>query len=173
MSEYIDLYDVNRQLTGETAERKSKQPADAYRLFVHVCIFDKDGRMLSQRRALTKKVRPGCWEFSAGGGVSAGETSQQAAQRETLEELGINIDFSVHRPVASINFAGGFDDFYTIEIDSEGLEFALQEDEVAEVKWVSLEDVCTLMDEGSFVPFGKELLQYLFVAREGKGLWSL
>ena len=40
MSEYIDLYDVDRQLTGDTMERKDKQAADRFRLIARVCIFD-------------------------------------------------------------------------------------------------------------------------------------
>ncbi len=173
MSEYIDLYDVDRQLTGDTMERKDKQAADRFRLIAHVCIFDRDGRMLIQKRASTKSIRPGCWDFSAGGGVSAGETSRMAARRETYEELGLDIDFSNHRPVASINFWGGFDDFYTIEIDSEGLEFALQEEEVEAVKWADADEICEMIDEGNFIDFGKELIRYLFVAREDKGPWKL
>ena len=170
MSEYIDLYDVNRQLTGEVVERKSHHPADRYRLFVHVCIFDEKGRMLIQKRASTMTVRPSGWDFSAGGAVSAGETSQMAAERETYEEVGLELDLSEHRPVVSINFAGGF---FTIEVDSEGLEFTLQEDEVDAVKWADADEICAMMDEGTFIPFGKELIRYLFVVREGKGSWKL
>lgn len=172
MSEHIDLYDINRQLTGEVSERRHC-PADRYRLFVHVCIFDENGRMLIQKRASTLSIRPSLWDFSAGGAVSAGETSQIAAEREVREEVGLKLDISDHRPVMTMNFIVGFDDFYTIEVDSECLEFALQEGEVEAVKWADADEICAMIDEGTFIPIGKEFIRYIFVAREGKGAWKM
>ena len=43
MAERFDLYDVNRNRTGETLERGNKVPEGYYRLVVHVCVFREDG----------------------------------------------------------------------------------------------------------------------------------
>ena len=52
-----------------------------------------------------------------GGGVDAGETSRQGAEREFREELGYPLDLSGLRPSVTVNFNGGFDDFYILERD--------------------------------------------------------
>ncbi len=58
---------------------------------VGVVIFDKKGRILLQKRSLTKDLQPGYWGISAAGHVSKGETYEQAVRRELVEELGIDV----------------------------------------------------------------------------------
>ena len=173
MKELIDLYDVNREHTGRTAVRGEKLPEDTYRMVVHVCIFNSKGEMLIQKRADDIVRWPSYWDVSVGGGASAGDTSRQAAERETAEELGLQIDFSDRRPVITVNFSDGFDDFYTVEADIslEGLH--LQTEEVADTRWASREEIVAMIDNGSFIPYQKDLLGYLFFARENRGTWNL
>ena len=85
--ELVDLYDENRVPLGKTAERYGKKGPGEYRTVVHVCLFDRQGRMLIQRRTPEKVIWPGYWDVSVGGGVDAGETSRQGAEREFREEL--------------------------------------------------------------------------------------
>ena len=80
-----------------------RQPADA----------QKD-EMLIQQRQSTKGIFPDLWDITAGGQVSAGETSSQSVERELSEELGIDIDMSDMRPRFTMNFSDGFDDVYLI-----------------------------------------------------------
>ena len=77
------MYDEDRRPTGETVERYGSFPAGGLHVVVHVCIFDREGRLLIQRRQETKAAWPGRWDLSAGGCALAGETSRQAAARET------------------------------------------------------------------------------------------
>ncbi|MCL4360409.1 NUDIX domain-containing protein [Patescibacteria group bacterium] len=56
---------------------------------VGVLIFDRQKKVLLQKRSLTKDLQPGLWAISAAGHVSAGETYRRAAERELFEELGI------------------------------------------------------------------------------------
>lgn len=173
MKEVIDLYDVNRELTGLTAERGEKLAEDTYRMVVHVCIFNSKGEMLIQKRADGIVRWPGMWDVSVGGGASAGDDSRSAAQRETAEELGLHIDFSERRPVVTVNFSDGFDDFYTLQLDISLDELHLQKEEVAEAKWATREEIEAMIDEGIFIPYQKDLLGYLFFARESRGTWNL
>ena len=108
-----------------------------------------------------------------GGGASAGDTSRAAAHRETLEELGLDIDFSERRPVLTVNFADGFDDFYAVLMDVDPKDLHLQEDEVAEVRWAAQAEIEAMIAEGSFIPYQKGLLDYLFFASEGRSTWNL
>ena len=85
--ELVDLYDENRAPLGRTAERYGPKGPGEYRTVVHVCAFSRDGRFLIQRRTENKHIWPGRWDLSVGGGVDAGETSRQAAEREFREEI--------------------------------------------------------------------------------------
>jgi len=55
---------------------------------VHVLVFDSDGLLLLQQRSSTKDTYPLHWEC-VGGHVAPGESYEQTAQREVVEELGI------------------------------------------------------------------------------------
>lgn len=172
MAEIIDLYNADRELTGETWLRSEPLPEGRYRLVVHVCIFNSHGEMLIQKRAGDIVRWPGMWDISVGGGASAGDTSQKAAERETEEELGLKIDFSDKRPVFTVNFYGGFDDFYTINMEVNPEDLHLQEEEVADAKWASREEIEAMIDEGTFIPYHRDLLHYMFFTREKRGTWN-
>ena len=103
MPELWDVYDVNRQRTGKIIDRPSAWGQEAYHLIIHVAIFDSQSRMLIQRRSPKKKAWADLWDVSAGGSALAGEDSWQAAERETREELGIQLNLRDVLPHFSIN----------------------------------------------------------------------
>ena len=84
--ELVDLYDENRMPLGKIAGRHAPKGAGEYRMVVHVCVFDHEGRLLIQQRSKEKGAWGGYWDVSVGGGVDAGETSRQGAEREFREE---------------------------------------------------------------------------------------
>lgn len=55
---------------------------------VHMLIFNAEGELFLQKRSIWKDRNPSVWDSSAAGHVDAGETYQEAAQRELREELG-------------------------------------------------------------------------------------
>ena len=173
MAEIIDLYTVDRELTGKTAKRGDPLEKGTYRMVVHVCIFNSKGEMLIQKRADDIVRWPSYWDFSVGGGASAGDTSRMAAERETAEELGMNIDFSDRRPVITVNFSEGFDDIYTVVKDVSLEDLKLQEGEVTDARWATRQEIEDMIDDGSFIPYQNDLIGYLFFARERRGTWNL
>ena len=56
---------------------------------VHCFVFNDRGGLFLQKRSLTKVIQPGRWDISVGGHVQAGESFDDALQREAKEELGI------------------------------------------------------------------------------------
>ncbi len=58
---------------------------------VSLLVFHTDGRVLLQKRSMTKDTHPGYWTTAVGGHVTKGETYDQAIVRETREELGIGV----------------------------------------------------------------------------------
>lgn len=58
---------------------------------VNLLIFDDQGRVLLQKRSMSKDTSPGLWSTSVSGHVAKGEDYAQAIHRETREELGVDI----------------------------------------------------------------------------------
>ena len=140
-------------------------PDDAFHLVVHVCVFNKRGEMLIQQRQPFKDGWPNMWDITVGGSAVAGDSSQKAAERELLEELGLEIDLTDTRPHLSINYEVGFDDYYLIEKEVEIEKLNLQYEEVQRVKWASKEEIFALLNSGEFIPYYKDLLGLLFSMR--------
>ena len=163
--ELVDLYDENRVPLGRVAERHAKKAPGEYRMVVHVCIFNGLGQMLIQQRSPEKTIWPELWDVSIGGGVDAGETSRQGAVREVGEELGYDLDLIGLRPAVTVNFEGGFDDFFVVTRDLDLGDLRLQKEEVSDVRWVTLEEALVMLDSGTFIPYPPSFLRFLFEAR--------
>ena len=163
--ELVDLYDENRVPLGRTAERHAQKGPGEYRMVVHVCIFNSRGQLLIQRRSQEKTAWSGLWDVSIGGGVDAGETSRQGAEREVREELGYDLDLTGVRPAVTVNFEGGFDDFFVVTREADLGSLRLQKEEVSDVRWASLEEVLAMRADGRFIPYPPSFLRFLFEAR--------
>jgi isopentenyldiphosphate isomerase len=160
-----DLYTKDRERTGKTIFRGEKIPEGYYRLVVHVCIFNHSGQMLVQKRQTCKNRWPGLWDLSIGGHVIVGESTQQAGEREMLEELGHSISLQDKRPALTLTFGNGFDDMYTLEEDLALEELSLQKEEVSEIRWATREEVMQMIDDDIFIPYHKSLIELLFFLR--------
>ena len=163
--ELWDVYDVDRCLTGNTMMRGEPFEKEAYHLVVHICIFNSDGKLLIQQRQTFKHGWSGKWDVTCGGSALKGESSREAAHRELLEEVGIDIDFSNVRPHLTVNFEHGFDDIYLLERDIDESKLKLQYEEVKAVRWASCEEIFSLIDSGEFIPYYKSLIQLIFDKR--------
>ncbi|MDV4152355.1 NUDIX domain-containing protein [Clostridium sp. AL.422] len=165
--ELWDIYDKNRNLTGRKIERGGEFSKDEFHLVVHVCIFNSKNEMLIQQRQPWKNGWPNMWDLTVGGSALAGETSTDAAERETLEEIGYTIDLSNERPFFTINFDTGFDDYYIIEKDIDIKDLTLQYEEVQSVKWANKDEVLQLINEGTFINYW--FIESLFDIRKHRG----
>ena len=168
--ERFDVYDKDRNLKGYTYPRGSRLKEDEFRTVVHICIFNKQGEMLIQQRADCKKLWPNCWDITAGGNVTAGETSNECATRELYEELGLDVDFSNIRPHLTINFENGFDDYYFVVLEPKLETLTLQDDEVQDVKWATKQDVQELFDDNMFLPYVESFIISLFDLKNQYGI---
>lgn len=170
--ELVDLYSEDRIPLGKTADRhehRARESFDEYRMVVHICIFNSKGQMLIQQRSMNKDAFPGMWDVSAAGGVDAGETSRQGAEREVQEELGYELDLTGVRPSMTVNYDGGFDDFYLVVRELDLTKLRLQTEEVSAVRWASLEDVLALLASGCFVSYPASFLRFLYEMRDTFG----
>lgn len=168
--EMLDIYTEDREKIGKTIERGTKLKKGNFRLVVHACILNSKGEMLIQQRQPFKRGWANMWDITVGGSVVAGETSKQAVQRELMEELGINIDFSDIRPQLTINFEEGFDDIYIIQNDDIDINtLNLQYEEVQCVKWASMREIEEMLHNGIFIPYYEGIINLLFSMKDTYG----
>lgn len=170
--ELFDLYDSERKPLGFTMIRGEKQPEKTYRTVVHCCVFNSEGKLLIQRRQDFKAGWSGMWDVTCGGSQISGESSYQAVHRELLEEIGLDIDFTRSRPFITIHFDCGFDDFYIANKEVDLKELVLQQEEVAEAKWASQEEILEMIENGVFIPYSPHLIGLLFFMRNKRGTFA-
>ena len=53
--ELWDVYSFDRRRTGRTTHRGEDLAPDEFHLVVHICVFDREGRMLIQKRNPQKR----------------------------------------------------------------------------------------------------------------------
>ena len=153
-----DLYTRDRQPTGKTMVRGEERPEGYYNIAVAVWIRNKDGKYLISQRAASKNSYPLFWE-TVGGGVVAGETSEQGAIREVREEVGVIVDprkltllFSKFAQDGSGKPVNEIGDIYLYEMDGEYDEKNAVSDEVAQSKWLTRGEIRQYLIEGKLVP---------------------
>ena len=167
--EIWDVYDRDRVKTGETAERGPPHGQGQYHIVVSICIIGSDGKMLIQQRQPWKEGYPDLWDITVGGSALAGETSGKAAEREVLEEIGYPLSLTNVRPSFTVNFYEGFDDFYIVKADIDLCTLRLQQEEVKAVKWASKDEILSMMDQGSFIPYHKQIIELIFAMKDHLG----
>lgn len=82
--------DSDNELGLDTRENCHKGMGRRHRAFV-VFLFDKEGRMLLQRRSMKKKLWPAFWDLSVTSHVYKGETYEGAGIRRSKQELGVEV----------------------------------------------------------------------------------
>lgn len=159
--EIIDLYDIDKYPTGKTGTHPDE---NTYRLVVHLCLFSGD-KMLIQKRSDACHKWGGLWDVTVSGIAKAGEKGRDAAMRECTEELGLEIDLKNARPALTVSFGCGFDEVFIAECRTDISSLTLQEEEVEDVKYASLDEILALCQKGEFTPFYPEYLKLLFKIR--------
>ena len=141
--ELIDVIDENNKLTGEIEDRWVAYNKGLWRRTVSCWIINEKGEILLQRRTANKKRNPNKW-VKTGGQIDSGESAEDAIFREVKEELGIEIPknqikvVDIHKSdYKSKRFVYNFIFVVNHKIDDD----ILQEDEVSEVKYVSIEEI--------------------------------
>ena len=159
MQEMIDIYDADRQLTGETMPREGAFLKEGqYMLYVLALIEDSEGRFLITQRSQEKKWAAGWWEIT-GGGVRAGETSEQAIRREVPEEVGIEVTGEVPAPIYSyenVDLKRGdnyFVDIYHLKLDFTADDVQLLDGEAVDFRLATWDEISRLAAEGIFLHY--------------------
>lgn len=145
MSEVIAIVDeFDRVISAVKKESFDKSSGQIYRT-ASLYLFDRQGRILIQRRADHKKTYAGKWDAAAvAGHVVFGETYLEAIARETEEEIGlkgVNF-FKAEKEFGEVS--GGkrrFTQIFWAVEDFSIEDLKILPDEVAEVKLVTVQEL--------------------------------
>lgn len=157
--ELWDIYDKNKNRTGRTMKRNDWcLKDDEYHLTVLGVVRNMEGKYLITKRVMTKNWAPGWWEVS-GGAAMAGEESEDAVQREVLEETGLDVSkaeggymFTYHRenPGKGDNY---FVDVYRFTMDFNESDVKPQEEETDGFCLAALQEIEELAAKGIFLHY--------------------
>ena len=141
--ELLDVYDEDNNCLGYSLERTEIHEKKLWHRHASAWIMNKEGKVLLQQRAFTKKKNPGKWART-GGHVDAGETCEQAVKREVYEEIGLKVDGKIENFEIFKNEDGKEKYFtygYIFITDLKEEDFKLQKEEVNAVKYFSIEEL--------------------------------
>lgn len=157
MSEYLKIFDENNNDLGKIEERKKVHELGLWHREIQVWIVNENGEVLIQRRAAQKKLGANKWSLTAGH-VPSNESLVEGALREVEEEVGIkNITADDLKFFTIIKTSSAYPErnvinnhykyCYVLRTNYKINEFILQEEEVSEVKYVTIEYLKNLTDE--------------------------
>ncbi|MFS7220484.1 NUDIX hydrolase YfcD [Rahnella inusitata] len=144
--EWVDIVNEDNEVIAQASRQQMRAQVLRHRAS-YIVVHDGMGNILVQRRTETKDFYPGWLDATAGGVVQSGENILDSARREAEEELGIaGVPFAEHGQ------------FYFEEENkcrvwgalfscvSHG-PFALQEEEIDSVRWMTPEEITARCDE--------------------------
>lgn len=125
----------------EYKERGDVTSSDICRI-VGLHVFNEKGEVLVALRHPSKKRHPNKWGPSVSGTVDEGYDYDATVTKEAEEEIGLkNIKPIFYKKMPKLNdIHPRFNSIYYVLINSKE-ELVIQEDEVSEIRWVSIDDL--------------------------------
>jgi isopentenyl-diphosphate delta-isomerase type 1 len=143
--EFFYVVDENNNVVGKASRSECHRTGLIHRS-VYVIVLNDKGEIFLQKRSSSKDLYPGCYACSVTGHVRYGESYEEAAKREMMEELGIE---------APIKEICKFNCFSEIEREISALfiayhngPFKLNYEEISNGEFVSLENVKRAIEGG-------------------------
>ena len=153
--EFLEVYSPEGTKTGQKKSKSEIHRKGLFHSTVHVWIFTEEGNILIQKRSKKKELNPGIWDVSVAGHIKFNENIKKAAKRETLEETGINIStkdllkIGVYRSINIHPTAIDKEFFHTyiLKIDKNSINLDFKNNEVDDLKFISIEEMESLIKE--------------------------
>ncbi len=168
--ELLDIVDEHDRVVGQARRAETYQ-----KRLRHRCAFvlarDADDRIFVHRRTATKLVFPSLYDMFVGGVVSAGESYDEAALRESEEELGAS---GLPAPVPLFKFLydtpehSWWSAVYEVRVPRE-LSVRPQAEEVAWYAFLDEAELDARLGKWGWVPDGLEAYRRLREWRTGRG----
>ncbi len=149
MEEKVILVDREDNQVGTMPKLEAHEKALLHRAF-SVFIFNEKGELMLQRRALHKYHSPGLWTNTCCSHQRVGETNIEAGKRRLFEEMGFSCELEdTFWFIYKATFDNGLTEHELdhVMIGKYNAEPKINPDEVAEYKWMTLEDLKTDMKD--------------------------
>lgn len=161
--EIIDELNENGDVIGQVDKDLAHKEGRLHKA-IHLWILNKKNEVLLQYRCKDKKLYPNTWDVSVGGHVAAGEDTKTTCIREAKEELGIDINEKDVEYITTLREELLYEDINSQELvdvfmirkDVKIKDIKLQEEEVGNVKYVSVVELFNLIDNNQLLPHGEE-----------------
>ncbi|MFA6160496.1 MAG: NUDIX domain-containing protein [Parcubacteria group bacterium] len=151
--ELLDIVDENNILTGESALRSKIHSQGIWHRTVHIYFFRVNKgkiELLIHLRSKFKDSAPNTWDTRFGGHIKAGSTIEEGVRTELREEIGLNIDmqnllegdWQMNEKMPNREFSK----MYFFKYDGDLVDLKFNDGEVQEIKWMSIEDIKSSMD---------------------------
>ena len=175
--EFLEVYSPEGTKTGQKKSKSEIHRKGLFHSTVHVWIFTEEGNILIQKRSKKKELNPGGWDVCVAGHIKFNENIKKAAKRETLEETGININIEdllkigVYRSINIHPTAIDKEFFHTyiLKIDKNSINLDFKNNEVDDLKFISIEEMESLIkEENNKIFIGKNRKYYSDVLKSIK-----
>ncbi|MBU0481583.1 MAG: NUDIX hydrolase YfcD [Proteobacteria bacterium] len=152
--EKVVIVDLENRVIGHAPRWVMREEKLIHRA-TYILVFNRRGELYVQKRTMTKDIYPGFYDLAAGGVVLDGESYDESARRELLEELGVS------PPLNRL-----FDHFYSgphnqvwgrVYSCLHDGPFVLQVDEVESACFMRREEVVRFSGDHDFTPDGIEI----------------
>lgn len=172
MDEFIDILNINGEVSGETCLKSEAHKKGLFHASVHVWIYDLDKNVLVQLRSKDKDVFPNLWDVSVAGHISAGEKPLDSAIREVQEEIGLELHENQLQFIGTWKKKVLHSDtlidnelhyIYTCEIAFDISTLNIQKEEVTSIKTISINELITEvhLEKNIFVPHGSAYYNFV------------
>ncbi|GAB4505549.1 MAG: NUDIX domain-containing protein [Anaerolineales bacterium] len=160
--ELLDIVNDNDEVIAQ-AMRSSVHEGGFLHRGVHAFLFDRQGRLLVQKRSARRAQYPSVWDCSVSEHVKASESYHRAIQRGMLEELGVaGVEV---RPLVRFRMEYGHND-HEISTLFEGavdpVMVTFDTGEIAQVEYHSLAELRAFLENGErpFSHWFEQLLRW-------------
>lgn len=161
--EYWDLVDSQGNTKLSNHRRGDEIPAGLYHQVVTILVQHQDGSILIMQRDWNKEILPGKFEATAGGSLLQGETVEEGAKRELLEETGLQVDtlIPVRRYLDSV-YPLIWTNYFT-QVNVNKSQITLQAGETIAFEWISLEAFIRRVEQKEIIPLDASTLETYYL----------
>lgn len=168
--ELLDEVDENNNLTGKTFDKDYMHENKIFHREVCAIIANEKNEILLQKRANCKKQKPNMWGLTAGH-VDTKEELKEAMVREISEEIGIKVNktelkfIMVEKVTEEQNYCFCYN--YYLKTDKKISEMIMQEDEVSELKYITIRELEDIINSKAnnytFIEYAgmKEIIEFI------------
>lgn len=151
MKEYVVLIDEEGNRLGLEEKIEAHKKGLLHKAF-SIFIFNKEGKMLLQKRAKSKYHFSGLWSNACCSHPFDGELTEDAAHRRLVEELGFDavlnkaftFKYKIYDPSSGL-YEHELDEVFIGTYDNE--INAINKEEVEAVKWLTLQEIKKEIEE--------------------------